>query len=89
MNHNAVMRSVAGSVVRDPSNLRPVRGALWQRLMCPWPLGKTKWSVKLHAAKLRWSLVGARLCLCVSVDENGTKFHSNVNYEVVLRQREG
>lgn len=64
MNHNAVMRSYTGSVARDPSNLWPVCRALWHHLMCPWPFGKSKWTVKLHAAKQQLEPCG---CMSLSV----------------------
>lgn len=45
-------RSRTHSVVRDPSSRGPVCRALWQHLMCPWPFGNSKLSVKLHVAEL-------------------------------------
>lgn len=36
-----------------------------------------------------WSLVGACLCLCASVNKNEMNFYSNINYKVILMKWEG
>lgn len=63
-----MQRPKAHSAACNPSDRWPVCAALWQHLMCPWPFGSSKLSVKWPIAK-RLVALCLRLLICINKNE--------------------